>query len=168
MTIEQITQWSSLLIAIGAFVVAWRKGGGEARKLEADAAGSLSGTALNLVRELEKKLETERKEYAHEIETERKLFAEQIQNKQLEFEKELNRKQAEFEARLNTLGTELLSERQARRKLDERVTQLESEKEKLELIKIGLENDRRDLTSENGRLKSKLEEYAKARRGSSL
>lgn len=146
MTIEQITQWSSLIIAIGAFIVAWRKGGGEARKLEADAAGSLSGTALNLVRELEKKLENERKEYALEIENERKHLAAELAHERAVLEVRINSVETELNnerGKINALGIELETERKKRRELELRVDQLEDEK--------------KGLISENGRLKMQLE-----------
>lgn len=141
MSIEQITQWTTLLIAIGAFVVAWRKGGGEARKLEADAAGSLSGTALTLVKELEKKLEHERAEYAKELETERIKLAQGEALKRGELELRIKTVEAELDyerKKINVLGIELENERGKRRNAEMRLDQLEDE------IK--------GLTSENGRL----------------
>lgn len=141
MSIEQVTQWSSLIIAIGAFIVAWRKGGGEARKLEADAAGSLSGTALTLVKELEKKLEHERAEYAKELEAERVRLAQSEALKRGELELRIKTIEAELDyerKKINVLGAELENERSKRRNAEMRLDQLEDE------IK--------GLTSENGRL----------------
>ena len=97
MELDKIIQFGTFAISICAALVAWRKGGCETKKLEADAVGSLSDTALNLVKGIEERLK--------DVETE------------LEKERE----------NIRVLAVELETERRKRRELEARVEQLENE-----------------------------------------
>jgi len=109
--LDKWIQFGTFIISVFAFVVAWRKGGGEAKKLEADTVGSLSSTAMNLVHGIEERM----KFIEGELEKERE--------------------------NIKVLSLELDTERRKRHELELRVDQLEDENNALKQIKSSLESE---------------------------